>query len=262
MLRKALIVSAILLCMFETSHMYGQGADAQGVQILEQVVAAAGGREACKQAADFRASGTFSLYSAGEVMETGSATLLGAGLKRFRLTATLENEIRTWLWKDGDGHLSARNGRPDPIGRHNLAVLEGITLPAEKVVELLDGHARSVQLVDSTTVDGKELYRIRVAQRPFDKKEVIALGRESVTTDILVDRQTFAIIAIEDTIYPNNHTREGFQHSVIYGDYHRVNGAQVPFSIKEQIAQQLVWGLQLESFEANVNLKASDFQLN
>src|ERR1700694_1773016 len=108
MFRKVLIVSLMLLCLFRSSSMNAQTADGQGGQILEQVITAAGGREACKQAADFRASGTFSLYSGGEGMETGSATLLGSGLKRFRLTATLEGETRIWVWKDGVGFLLAR----------------------------------------------------------------------------------------------------------------------------------------------------------
>ena len=74
-LRSSLIVSMILLCVFVPGSVWGQGSDTQGAQILEQVVAAAGGREACRQAAEFRASGTFSLYSGGEVMETAGGVL-------------------------------------------------------------------------------------------------------------------------------------------------------------------------------------------
>jgi hypothetical protein len=230
--------------------MNAQVVDNQGAQILEQVITAAGGREACKQAADFRASGTFSLYSGGEVTETGNAALIGSGLRRFRLTATLENETRTWVWKDGVGFLLAGNKQPDPIGLHNLSALEGITLPVLKVIALLDSHPRSVRLVETVPLEGKEAYRIRVTQTPTEHKERPVLGRDSATTDVLVDRQTLSVIAIEDAIYPNGHTRESYQHSVAYGDYRPVNGAQVPFSIQERIADQLTWGLQLNAFSA------------
>jgi hypothetical protein len=262
MLNKTLIVSAMLLCLFRSLNMNAQVGEGQGAQILEQVITSAGGREACKQAGDFRASGTFSLYSGGEVTETGNADVIGSGLKRFHLTATLANEIRVWVWKDGVGFLRARNRQPDPIGPHNLSALEGVTLPVLKIMALLDSHSRSVRLVETVTLEGKEAYRIRVTQTPTEHKERLLLGRDSATTDVLVERQTLSVIAIEDAIYPNSHTRESYRHSVTYGDYRAVNRAQVPFSIQEKIADQITWGLQLNSFSSPVGPSSSDFQLN
>jgi hypothetical protein len=174
----------------------------------------------------------------------------------------LENETRTWVWKDGVGFLLAGNKQPDPIGLHNLSALEGITSPILKVIALLDSRSWSVRLLETVTLEGKEAYRIRVTQTPIEHKERIALGRDSATTDFFVDRQTLSIIAVEDAIYPNSHTRESYEHSVTYGDYRPVNGAQVPFSIKEKIADQLTWGLQLNSFSATPSSSNSDFQLN
>src|SRR5215471_13857579 len=83
-----------------------QAAEAQGIQVLEQAVATAGGRQSWHTLKDYRAAGTLSLYSDGNVMESGNATILGSGLRRFRLTASLQTETRTWLWKDGVGVLS------------------------------------------------------------------------------------------------------------------------------------------------------------
>jgi hypothetical protein len=193
--------------------------DVQGSQIFERAIAAAGGRQAWKKLNDFRASGTFSLYSGGDVVDTGNATLAGTGLKRFRLTATLNHETRTWLWKDGSGVLSAGNIHSSTIGRHNLATLEGITLPIQKLLGLLDGPSRSIQLVESALINGKQAYRLRLVRTATNRKETAILGRPSFATDFIVDQQTLVIIAIEDTIYPNASTRGAFQHRVIYGDY-------------------------------------------
>jgi hypothetical protein len=236
-------------------------ADTQGSQVFERAIAAAGGRQAWKELKDFRASGTFSLYSGGEVVDSGNAALAGTGLKRFRLTATLSHETRTWLWKDGSGLLSAGNTHSSTIGRHNLATLEGITLPVQKLVGLLDGPSRSIQLVESALIDGTQAYRLRMVRTATDRKETNLLGRPSFTTDFIVDQQTFLIIAIEDTIYPNASTSGAFQHRVRYGDFRSVAGLQVPFSVKEEISGQFTWGLQLESFEANVGLTGSEFDL-
>ena len=88
------------------------------------------------------------------------------------------------------------------------------------------------------------------------------MGRKSATTDILIDKQALSIIGLEDTIYPNGHLRESYQHSVVYGDYRSIDGVQVPFSIKEKISGQLTWGLQLNSFSPGVSPGDSEFQLN
>ncbi len=55
--------------------------DVQGSQILERAIAAAGGGQAWKGVKDFRASGTLSLYSSGEVVDSENATLARRGVE-------------------------------------------------------------------------------------------------------------------------------------------------------------------------------------
>jgi hypothetical protein len=131
---------ALMSCVCPLATTCAQTApDSEGIQILERAIAVSGGRKPWAEIRNYRASGKFSLYSGGTVMQTGTAEIQGEGIKKFRLTATLEKETRTWLWKDGSGALVTGNGSPEPIGRHNLAVLEGSTLPIQKLVALLDG---------------------------------------------------------------------------------------------------------------------------
>jgi hypothetical protein len=252
---------SIVVCCWLLPEALGQDPDTQGAQIVERVIAAAGGRQVWDEMKDFRASGTFSLYSGGTVVDSGSAALAGTGLKRFHLTATLNHETRTWLWKDGAGILSAGNTHNSRIGRQNLAALEGITSPIQKLLALLDSPSRSIQLVESMLIDGRQVYRIRFVRKATDRKETALLGRSSFTTDFIVAQQTLLVIAVEDTIYPNSSSNGAFQHRVTYGDFRSVAGLQVPFLVKEEIAGQSTWGLQLESFEANVGLAASEFEL-
>jgi hypothetical protein len=194
-------------------------------------------------------------------MQTGRAELLGEGIKKFRLTATLEGETRTWLWKDGSGALVTGNSSPEPIGRHNLAVLEGSTLPIQKLIALLDGVSRTVQFIGSDAVDGRPSYRIRVVRIAASRNDEVALGLPNVVTDVLIDQQTLTILSVEDTLHPNRNTRDSFQHRLTYSDYRLVAGVLVPFSIKEEISQQLTWGLQLDSFEPNSGVSDSQFEL-
>jgi hypothetical protein len=235
--------------------------DAEGVQILERAIAAAGGHELWQKANSFRAFGALSLYSGGIVMDTGSVSIIASGLKKFRLEAKLEHETRRWLWKDGQGTLSTGYGSPEPIGRHNLAVLEGITLPVQRVLALTSGKSHSVSLTGSRTIEGKEVLCVRVVKIASDHKEAALQGRPQIGIDILIDPETFAIVAVEDSIYPNTQTRDVFAHQVIYGDYRSVSGMQVPFSVREQISGQLTWGLQLESFELDENIADSEFSV-
>jgi hypothetical protein len=257
----SMLLLSIVVASWLVPEAVGQAPDTQGPQILERAIAAAGGRQAWNEMKDFRASGTLSLFSGGEVVDTGNTTLAGTGLKRFRLTATLKHETREWLWRDGTGILSAGNTQSSKIGRHNLATLQGITLPVQKLVELLDSPSRSIHLVESALIDGRQAYRLRLVRTATDRKEATLLGRPSFTTDFIVDQQTFLIIAVEDTIYPNASTNGAFQHRVTYGDFRAVAGLEVPFSVKEEVSGQFTWGLQLESFEANVGLASSEFDL-
>lgn len=253
---------AFMSCVCQSATACAQAADSEGIQILERAIAASGGRQPWGEIRNFRASGKFSLYSGGAVMQMGTAELLGAGIKKFRLTATLANETRTWFWKDGSGALAAGNDRPEPIGRHNLAVLEGSTLPIQKIIALLDGPSRSAQLIELTAVDGRPSYRVRVVRTASSRNDEAALGRPNVVTDVLIDQQTLTILAVESTLHPNGNTRESFQHRLTYSDYRSIAGVFVPFSIKEEISGQLTWGLQLDSFEPNPGVSDSQFELN
>jgi hypothetical protein len=239
----------------------GQTTENKGITVLEQVIASAGGRKADSDSANFRAAGSFSLYSTGTVIDSGPATLVVSGLKKFRLTATLRHEARAWYWRDGDGGLSVGGSSVERIGRHNLAVLEGITTPVRRLISLLDDPSRSVHLVENGGPDARQTYQIRITRTPASRQAALAFGRESLSVDVIVDSQTFQIIAIQDTIYPNNNAAEMFVHKVVYGDYRQVAGILAPFSIKEEISGQLVWALQIESLEPVATLTDSDFDL-
>lgn len=252
----------MLLTTCASVPVLAQAKNSEANQILEHAIAASGGREAWAQIKDFRASGVFSLYSSREVMDTGGATLLGSGLKRFRLTANLEHETRTWLWRDGTGVLSNGKGLGGPIGRHNLAVLEGITLPIQRIIALLDDPSGSAYLVDSLPGDSKDLYRVRLTRTAADRKDALSFGRVSFSMDVLLDRQTFAIVAIENTINPNDNTRDTFAHRVIYGSYTSISGVSIPFSVQEETSGLPTWKLEIRSFEANSGVTASEFDLN
>jgi hypothetical protein len=218
-----LLIAFVSLPALPALPALGQAPDTQALQILEQTISAAGGRQAWMAMNDFR--------------------------------------TRTWLWKDGAGILSAGNTHSSRIGRHNLAALEGITSPIQKLLALLDSPSRSIQLVESALIDGRQAYRLRLVRTATERKEAVLLGRQSFTTDFIIDQTNFLIIAIEDSIYPNASTSGAFQHKVTYGDFRPVAGLQMPFSMKEEIAGQTTWGLQLESIEANVGLAASEFEL-
>jgi hypothetical protein len=239
----------------------GQTTESQGIAVLEQVVASAGGRKAGSGITNFRAAGNFSLYSAGAVMDSGPTTLVGSGMKRFRLAAALNHETRIWFWRDGEGGLSVGGDSAEPIGRHNLAVLEGITTPVQRLIALLDDPSCSVHLVENTEPGAKQTYRIRITKAPATRQAALAFGRQSLSVDIIVDPQTFRIIAIQDTIHPNGQASDVFVHKVLYGDYRLVVGFLMPFSITEEISGQLSWSLQIESLEPVAALADSEFTL-
>jgi len=258
---KLALVLSLSCALLDAQRVFAQDSDVLGNQILERAIATAGGRQAWKETKDFKASGTLALYSAGSAVESGKAELLGIGLKSFQLTAALDKGTRTWGWKDGNGIFVLGGREGDTIGRHNVSVLEGLTLPVKKVIALLDSPSRSIQLMEPISIDGTTVYRVRILRIAASRKEEFALGRPSLITDILVDQKTFLILGIQDTIHPNDNLRSTFPHKVIYGNYRLFAGIQVPFSVKEEIAGQLMWTLQLDKFETNLGLVDSQFMV-
>lgn len=259
MVKRLTVAIVLLVWCFQPCPVGAQVADEQGRLILERAVSSSGGRAAWNGIGGYRASGAFSLYSRGVEMETGTAAVVGMGVKKFHLTATFKNETRSWLWNDGMGYFSSSRSGVDVIGRHNLTVLEGMALPTQKIIALLDAPLRTVQLVESTTLGNTAVYRIRVTRTARDVKEAAALGKSSFVSEILVDQQTLAILAIEDTMHANGNTRDAFQHRLIYGNYRNVSGVSIPFSISEEITGQRCWALQLDSAETNVLVDGSEF---
>jgi hypothetical protein len=256
----AFVGVGILTILVQGPATHSQPSAIDGTRILERVIATAGGRQVWQKLNDFRASGTLSLYSNGNVFSSGSMSAAGAGLKRFHLIATSNIGTRIWSWNDGIG-VSVVNGHGNAIGRHNLSVLEGFMLPAQKIIALVDSPSSSVQSVEASFIDGRPIYRVRVTRSALNQKEAIALGQSVFTTDILVDQQTFTVLVVEDIIHPNDHTRDSFSHRIVYGDYRSFAGMAVPFSMNESISDLLTWKITLASFEPNVGVPDSEFTM-
>lgn len=244
-----LLAANLAFTQTELSHQASGAATTNaplGAEILERAIAAGGGREASRALTGFQAWGEFSLYSHGEVMQSGTATILGKGSRQFKLTANLPTETRGWILNNGSGVLLAKNVR-EPIGAHNHLALQAITLPVEKIIGFRDRS--SVGSVQSGNFHGKQVYRV-----------VLHNGASPTDVNVVIDAQSFTILAIEDTIFPNRHTRDSYPHRILYADYRQVAGVSIPFSIKEEISGQLTWGLQLNGCEPNDALTDADFQ--
>lgn len=253
------IIVFVLAVLFQPSWLHGQSANTSGTPILEQAIANSGGRAAWGTLKDFHATAFMSLYSSGSVTQSGRVEMVGRGLKEFKLTANLGDLNRTWLWNEGFGRLDTGDGRPGVIGRHNLTALEGFNLPMLKVIGLENGAPRLVTLVGAEAAEGVPAYRVRIATEASNHDDKIALGRPSFRLDLIIDQKTFAVLAVEDTIYPNNQPQNPFQHRVNYSDYRTVAGVQIPFKITEEISGQMTWALELDSFTANSGVPESEF---
>ena len=255
----ALCVGVFLL---QSSFLFAQNNDSSGTTVLEQALAASGGRIAWTALRDFRAAGTIALHSGGNVTQSGGAELIGRGMKQFRLTADFRDHTRSWLWNKGFGRLDIGNGKPGLIGRHNLIALEGFNLPALKLIAFSDGPSRSVTLVGTETVEGIPAYRVRITRQGMNHEDRLVLGRASFQFDLLIDQKTFMVLAIEDTLYPNNQPEGAFQHRVEYSDYRSIAGTQIPFRITETIAGQVTWDLHMETYVVNSGVPDSEFMPN
>lgn len=258
-MKKLALLLAFSQCVLLPYPLSAQAYEIQGMQILDRAITVAGGRAAVRQISDFRATGKFALYSGDEAVQEGQASALGSGLNQFRLTVTLGDRTRTLGWRNGSGILATEDGVVSPIGASNVSLLEGMTLPAQKILALLEKPAQSVQLIETSQFGDQQVYRVRITTS--GNQEAGLRRASSLSIDVFINAQTFVIAGVEDELHPNTHSRSTFRHRVVYGDYRTVVGVQVPFLIREEIEGIRTWALQLESFEPNVNLTDSEFSL-
>lgn len=234
--------------------------DPQAMNILSQCVAAAGGTQAVSTIQDFTGTGTITYYySAGEQAQ-GTVTVKGRGLTQFRLDATLQDGVHSWIVDNGATHQKNPDGSTSPLPSQNTVKPASATFPLLYLLSALQDTSISVSYGGLVTHDGAQVYDI-TAQKVLPQS-VDSLNTVGNTTkaDFFIDPKTLVVQSVQDMAYRKDGDRGASSHEMQFSNYQNVSGVLVPFSLTELIAGQKTATIQLNQVNFNSGLADSDFQ--
>jgi hypothetical protein len=227
------------------------------IAFLSQAVSAAGVRST-PAIQDYMSSGIITHHWANK-REDGQLTLKARGLTQFRLDSNVSEGTWSFIVNNGSGRLVVPSGKISNIASHNTVNVGSLTWPILAVnAVLLDG---------TTTVIDKGLVRLNNEQvRQIHVEQNFTIDPNSILCkltqrDYFFDTSTLALVRVEDERHPDNDAVHGaLLHVLDFWDFRAVNGVLVPFSIREKVADQETWKIQLTSASFNAGLPDSDFQ--
>jgi len=234
--------------------------DPQALTILNHVLAASGGVTALTGIRDVSATGNVTYYWAGQEVQ-GTAKAFSRGADQFRLDAALPQGMRSWVVNQGTGALRDVDGTIKQIHSQNAINLGGLTFPLFELLQATRDTSITVQNVGPGQLNGHQVYQIRLQRNLTATLDPMGILSLFSTRDYFIDASIFQLLRVQDTLYPEQTTAQGYSHALDFSDYRNVNGVLVPFAIGESSESQLTFSLQLSTVAFNTGLTNSSFVL-
>ena len=185
-------------------------------------------------------------------------SVLSKGVDQFRISAALPEGTRSWTVNHGEGWLREPDGTTRNIPYANVADLGSVTFPLSLILQALQDASVSVRDQGPTSLDGQQLYQIRL-ERSLDAGAPEALLSISRERNLFFDPKNLQIIKISDTMYVAENIRDPFVRDIFFEDYRTVGGLIVPFAVTEHISHQKTWTIQFEHIDLSASLSDNDF---
>jgi hypothetical protein len=233
--------------------------DAQATALLKQVVSAAGGAAALAAIQGFTANGNVTYYWANKEVQ-GPASILSLGLGQFRIDAQLPNGTRTWLVTNGTGSIRESDGSVSQIPSQNAVNLGSLTLPYPLIVAALNDTSMAIEYLGTSVKNGRNAYQIRIHPIGLDADPSGALYK-AAAKDFFIDATSFQVISTLDMVRPDLSYDQKCPHEITFLNYSTASSILVPFSVREQVAGQQTWTVQLTNIDFTAVPSDQDFQL-
>ncbi len=233
--------------------------DPQAVSVLVRCLAAAGGTQAITAIQDFTGAGNITYYSAGEQTQ-GSVTVRGRGLTQFRVDATLQDGVHSWIVSKGAAFQKTPDGSTSPLPSQNAVKPAIATFPLPYLLAVLQDTSISISYGGLVTHDGAQLYDIVVQKTLSQSADPLNTVGNTTKAHFFIDPNSLLIQSVQDMAYRKDGGPGGSSHEIQFTSYQAVNGVLVPFSTTEFIAGQETAAIQLNQVSFNNGLTDSDFE--
>lgn len=238
--------------------------DSQAVNVLNQVIAAAGGAQTISSVSDYTATGNITYYPGDQVQ--GTVTIRALGALEFRMDAVLPTGTRSWVIDQGIVSTKLENGKITAMQvPTNVASSDAFpyktplfptsrAFPVRPLASVLANQAWGLSYKGLTQIDGHQVHDILLqSDTPSISPKVFTPPIR--TREIFVDASTFQIVMMRDSL-PKNAFEE-----MHFSNYQAVNGQLIPFVILDKVAGEQIWVVQLNQVTLNTGLQESAFSL-
>lgn len=231
--------------------------DPNAVTLLTEAVAAAGGLSAVTGIKDFTGAGSITYFWAGNQV-SGSVTVRGLG-SWFRLDAQLPEGMRSWLVTDTQGSIREFDGTTKPIEYADAVSFGSLAFPCARIAAALSDSSFSVSVTGTTIINGRQADIIQIQPTFSSGDDPGGTIARLNTRSYVIDAQTFALMAVRDTLYSDDGRERPVPHELLFSNFTQMNGVTVPLAIEEKIDGQPTWTVQLSSMIVNSGIGASVF---
>jgi hypothetical protein len=250
-------MSFVLACVVSAAAQNAQR-DPSAMGFLTQAVSAAGGSGSISAVQDFTAQGTITHYW-DDSPEQGQLTVKSLGPSQFRIDSAVSEGTWSSITNNSLGEISLPDGTTVSLPPHNLLNNGNLTLPIVKVNAALLDQTQSIVDMGLVQFGSGQARQIGIQQN-LQNDPTRALSKLT-RMDYFFDSSSFLLLRVRYVVHPNTDMTVGANRVVLdFGSYQNVNGIVAPFSIKQAIAGQQIWAMQLSSLAFNTGLSDSDFQ--
>ncbi len=231
--------------------------DPSAIAFLTQAVSMAGGSSAIRAVQDFTAQGSITHYW-NDNPEQGQATVKARGLSQFRVDSTLQEGTWSVVINNGNGELFLTDGSTKSIAYHNTLNTGSMTWPIAKINAALMDPTTTIVDLGVVQFGSSQARKIGIQQYVQPDDSFSKLTRR----EYFFDSSSYLLLRVQDIVHPEDDMVNGSVQRVLdFGNYQVSNGLLVPFAIRQSIAGQQIWAIQLNSIVFNSGLADSDFQL-
>lgn len=232
--------------------------DPQAISVLTQSLTAMGGLTAVNGIQDFTETGSIT-YNWANAPVQAPVTVQSMGVTTFRFDSSLSNGTQTWAVDGMTGVLIAPAGTRQPSAFYNLYTAGSLTLPALRVVAVLQSSSLNITYVGPVTLNGNATYQIHCVL-PSNPSNPLPPGLTAYGTfDLYIDATSLLVDSLQETTYSNSNRQVSFAHEIDFSNYQIVSGVSAPFAITESVGGQQTWTMALNSLSFNSGLTESVF---
>jgi len=232
--------------------------DPRAVAVLNQCLNAAGGVQAISAIKDFTAIGTIA-YNWGDQPARGSVTIKDRGLSEFRLDASLDDGVHSWMASDGKALEKRPDGASKQLPIQNALKPASVTFPLLQLVTDMADISTRISYVGLVHHKGQQVYDIRLQKIFPAHTDPLGLRSRVTKADLFIDPSTFLILSVQDMAYRRDNKPGESRHEMQFSGYQPINGILVPLAIKELIGKQETVSIQLSQITFNSGLTHADF---